>query len=100
MDNFRAIQPVNLWLDGTSQQAHVLTLDNYTGYDFKGNPGQISWTLNAYTYGVDENQQPVVGLQPLTSGRLELTTTVADTWGADDQVVFDFVAASLNLTLI
>lgn len=98
--NARQIQPVGLWLSGNLQLADVLALDNYTGYDFKGNPGGVSWTLCAYAETTDADGAVTATLQPLSSGRTELTTAVADAWGASDQVIFDHVAATLNLTLI
>lgn len=100
MNNLKAIQPINVWINGTINEAQTITLDNYTGYDFKGNPGMVSWTLNAYTYTTDDNQQAVVGIRPLISGTVELTTAVVDSWGSSDQIIFDHVASVLNITLI
>lgn len=86
--NERAIQPLNIWQNGVSTTATIIRLDGYSGYNFVDNPGEAHYIL------MDEDKNSIV------QGVVQLDwDTVAD-WGADDQVIFDYVAQQLNLVLI
>lgn len=91
----------------------VLRIDNFEDYNFKGDAGHVNYTICAYLVelGFDEvTGQPVPDGQggqaftifkyPMKSGLIALTDTVVNQWGADDQVIFDYVAQELQLTLI
>lgn len=98
--NAREIESVNLWVSGVQKTADVITMDNYVGYDFRGTPGQIYYTLNEYSEKTEEDGSVRSILTPLVDGKIFLTTEVADSWGQDDQVIFDFVTSQLNITLV
>lgn len=98
--NAREIQPITLWINGSTATADVITMDNYIGYDFRGTPGQVSYTLNTYSEKTEDDGSIRGILTPLIDGRIPLTVTVADSWGQDDQVIFDFVSSQLNINLI
>ena len=86
--NEREITPLNLWINGVSSTATIIKLDGYSGYNFVDSPGEAHYILT------DSDKNSIV------QGVVELDwQTVAD-WGADDQVIFDYVAQQLNLTLI
>ena len=91
----------------------VLRIDNFENYNFKGDPGDVNYTICAYVVelGFDEvTGQPIpdgnggqaftIFKYPMQSGTLPLTDTVVSQWGSDDQIIFDYVAQQLNLTLI
>lgn len=91
----------------------VLRIDNFENYNFKGDSGDVNYTICAYVveFGFDEvTGQPVPDGQggqaftifkyPMKSGTLPLTDTVVNQWGADDQPIFDYVAQELQLTLV
>lgn len=91
----------------------VLRIDNFENYDFKGDAGHVHYTICAYIVelGFDEvTGQPIPDGQggqaytifkyPMKSGTLPLNDTVVSQWGADDQIIFDYVAQELQLTLV
>lgn len=95
------------------QSNGVLRIDSFGEYDFKSNPGIVHYTVCFYSVqlGFDEvTGQPVpdgnggqaftIFKYPMKSGTLPLTDTVVSQWGSDDQIIFDYVAQQLNLTLI
>ena len=91
----------------------VLRIETFNDYDFKGNAGDINYTICNYVVqlGFDEvtgkpvpdgngGQAYTIFKYPMKSGTLPLTDTVVSQWGADDQVIFDYVAQELQLTLV
>ena len=91
----------------------VLRIENFESYDFKGDPGHVHYTICDYVVelGFDEvtgdpvpdgqgGQAFTIFKYPLNEGLIALTDTVVNQWGADDQIIFDFVAQELGLTLV
>lgn len=91
--NEREIAPVNIWLNGVSSTAVIFSLDGYSGYNFVDNPGQVHYNMLSYDPGTDTKTIVLAGVA-------SLDWTTVENWGADDQVIFNYVAAQLNLTLV
>ena len=99
--NEREIAPVTLWVNGTSYTARVFALNGYAGYNFVDNPGQVQWTLMSYEETTDPNTGDVtVTKNQIMQGITPLTYPLVENWGTDDQPIFVYVAAQLNLTLV
>lgn len=91
----------------------VLRIDNFENYNFKGDAGDVHYTIIDYVVelGFDDvtglpipdgngGQAFTIFKYPIKSGTLPLTDTVVSQWGADDQIIFDYVAQQLQLTLV
>jgi hypothetical protein len=91
--NDRAIQPLNLWINGQSSTADVLTLDGYSGYNFVDSAGEVHYVLSSYDSATDTKTSIVQGV-------VQLDYTIVEDWGSDDQPIFEYVAQQLNLVLI
>jgi hypothetical protein len=90
--NEREITPVTLWVNGQSYTASIFSLNGYGGYNFIDSPGEVQWTMLAYDAVEDSKQQIMQGILPLTYD-------IVESWGADDEPIFDYAMAQLNLTL-
>ena len=89
--NERKIIRQKIWLNGVDSFANILAIDGFSGYNFIDNPGQIHYNMIAYDSTTDERTR-------ILSGVLPLTMAVIANWGADDQIIFDYVATELGLT--
>jgi len=111
-NNEREITPVMTWKNGTETPLQILRLDNFNGYNFDNFGGFVHYMLVNYveTPQVDENGAPVVDgngdpvmtvtKTALLDGTVELPETLVQSWGENDQPIFDYVAQQLNLILI
>lgn len=91
--NDRQIEPLNLWINGVSSTAEVLTLDGYSGYNFVDSAGEVHYVLSSYDATTDTKTSIIQGV-------IQLDYTVVENWGGDDQPIFNFVAQQLNLILL
>lgn len=91
--NEREIAPVNIWLNGVSSTAVIFSLDGYSGYNFVDNPGQVHYNMLSYDAVTDTKTIVLAGV-------CTLDWATVQAWGADDQIVFDYVALQLNITLV
>lgn len=110
--NEREITPKITWVNGTEKELQILRLDNFWGYNFDNFGGYAHYMLINYSVEqqLDENNQPVVDANgdpvyniiktPFADGTIELPALLIQSWGANDQPIFDYVATQLNLTLI
>lgn len=99
--NARQIQSINTWKDGQSITIDYLTLTNYVQYDFKGNQGEVYYSLSIKKDILDDDGNIAdVQMIPILSGTIQLTDSVTTQWGQDDQVIFNYVANQLNIVLI
>lgn len=76
-------------------------IDKYADYDFASKPGYVEYSVCSYNieyYPQPDGSNPYIIFKPvLYSGTLELTLQIVNQWGADDQIVFDYVIQQLNL---
>jgi hypothetical protein len=94
------------------QGGMILRIDKYEGYDFHQEAGFITCYILEYyeVQGYDsdgnfilrENNNPNYFIvKPQDSfERIELTIDVLNQWGADDQIIFDYAAEKLGVTLV
>ena len=89
----------------------VIRLDYYDKYNFNDDAGYVHYTLCDYRIilGFDEitgepvpdgqgGQAYTILKQPVADGDIPLTLELINQWGADDQIIFDYVATELGLT--
>ena len=90
----------------------ILRINNYEGYDFSNEAGYVNYSLHYYyeatgydadgKYIMRTNNNPEYFIvKPLDYfDNFPLTTEIVNQWGADDQVIFDYLAEKLGLTLV
>lgn len=91
--NTRQIQPKTIWTPSGEKTATFFALTNFSNYRFDNGPGLVSYKLigmegdpeSAYDYFL---------------GTVEIPASVVQQWGASDDIIFDYVANQLNLTII
>lgn len=87
----------------------IIKLVDYKGYDFNVNPGTVYFEITDYkqVFIYDEiTKEPVLAPDgthsfiilkgKLSERSMDLTWEVANQWGADDQVIFDYIIEQLN----
>ena len=91
----------------------VLRLEYYEAYNFESDYGHVHYTVCNYeeVLGFDEitgapipdglgGQAITIFKYPQISDKMELDVATCNAWGADDQIIFDYVALNLGLTLV
>ena len=91
----------------------LLRLDYYEAYNFESDYGHVHYTVCDYEQklGFDEvTGDPVPDGQggqaftiykwPLNSDKIELDAATCNAWGSDDQIIFNYVAQQLSITLV
>lgn len=91
--NEKEVAPVNIWQNGSVKIATIFKIDNFYGYDFVASAGYIHWSILEYDVLTDTKNI-------LVEGQMPMIFPVIEDWGRDDQIIFDYVAAQLNLTLV
>lgn len=87
-NNEREISPINTWVNGMVKSGNILMINAFISYDFLGGTSLISYSI------VNESRQAIAG------GDVNIPFSVVNQWGADDQIIFDYVAQQLNLILV
>lgn len=89
---------------------HLLRIENYINYNFSNNPGYVEYTICKYEevlcwdeitgdpiLAQDNTQAYLIYKWPEGTGTLDLTLDIVNQWGADDQIIFDYVIQELGL---
>jgi len=87
--NIRNIQPVEFWTPDGVKVAEEIMLYNFHNYNFDGTDSVVS-----YRIGNTEGDRWV----SLAEGSVSLPDNIVQAWGANDEPIFDYVIAELNLT--
>ena len=87
--NYRDIEPVDFWTPEGNKSASRIILYNFHGYNFDGTPSSVSYRIGNDVAGVWTS---------LTEGSVAIPDSVVQSWGADDDCIFNYVLAELNLT--
>jgi hypothetical protein len=107
MSNTREIFPLQpIWTTDGTKDAKYLALTDFFGYHFDNGGGTVTYQL----IGVQENgtstledgtivQNPT-SLVVLFQSNLQVPSSVVQQWGASDQIMFEYVATTLGLTLV
>lgn len=94
--NQREIVTFDIWKEGVFHPVNVLKLSVYMGYDFIASPGQVHYDLIHHEVDVDGS----IFEEVVAHGYVPLTFALVQQWGADDQIIFDYVAQELSITLV
>jgi hypothetical protein len=86
--NTRLIQQIDIWSPGGQRNVDKLSLTNFYGYKFDDGVGYVDYTL--------------IGIQGEVyySGNVEVPSNIIQQWGADDDIIWDYVATTLGLILV
>jgi hypothetical protein len=105
MANTRQIQPTPIWTATGNVPATYLGLINFYGYHFNDGPGTVEYTLIGMQDNgsfVDEEGNTIVNAPSavdLFKGSLEIPAATVQQWGPSDDIIFEYVAQTLGLTL-
>ena len=92
MSNTKQIQPVQIWTPDGEKSINVLALTNFFDYHFDDGGGKVEYKL----VGVDSE----LGATEYFIGNVEIPSSIVQQWGADDTIIWNYVATTLNLTLV
>lgn len=94
--NKRNIQPVSFWTPNGEKQASKIKLFNFHDYNFnQEDTSRVNWNL-LEVVTIDE----VESFNVLDSGSVLIPYAIVETWGEDDEPIFDYVITTLGLTKI
>ncbi len=92
MSNTRQIQPITTWTPEGEKTITVLALSNFFDYHFDDGAGKVQYKL----ISVDSE----LGATEHFVGIIDVPASVVHQWGADDGIIWNYVATALNLTII
>lgn len=87
--NKRQIQPVNVWSENGTVSVNSLFLKDFYNYHFDDGGGKVCYTLGDYTENYDR-----------IYGTIDIPSSVVQQWGPSDDIIFQYVADTLGLTII
>lgn len=90
--NTRAIQPIQVWTPDGSKTVTFLGLFNFFDYHFDNGSGKVEYKL----ISVD----PDLGATDCFIGNLDIPSSIIQQWGPSDDIIFNYVATTLGLTII
>lgn len=92
MASTRQIDPVTSWTPQGAMEADRIQLHNFSGYHFDGaDTAEVAYRL------LSPNEDGTL-FTTVASGSVNVPDSVVQTWGEDDEVIFDHVLAQLGLT--
>lgn len=106
MANTRQIQPTPIWTATGNVPATYLGLINFYGYHFNDGPGTVEYTLIGMQDNgsfVDDEGNTIVNAPSavdLFKGSLGIPAATVQQWGPSDDIIFEYVAQTLGLTLV
>lgn len=95
--NTRRIKPVEFWNDGNTKEATSIRLYNFHGYNFDGSNSIVSYKLECEESFEVDGGESIAQRTSLFEGSVSVPDDVVQSWGADDEPIFDFVIGELNL---
>lgn len=76
----------------------LLRIVGYEGYDFTSDAGHVHYEICDYGEQLVTAPDIYINWKPIKeTGSLPLTLQLINQWGADDQIIFDYVIQTLNL---
>jgi hypothetical protein len=93
--NTRIIEPITVFTTEGPKEVSLLSLVNFCGYNFLNSSGIVSYILSGLINvdGVDSYVEYI-------HNTLEVPAEIVQQWGSDDEIIFDYVATALGLTMI
>ena len=86
--NTKDIQPINIWSPSGQRVVNKISLDNFYGYKFDDGIGYVDYALIGSQGEVYYN------------GNVEIPSSIIQQWGASDNIIWDYIANTLSLTII
>ena len=93
MSNTRQIKPVQIWTANGQKEASVLALTNFFDYHFDDGNGKVIYKL------IGMEGEPESAIEYITAN-IEIPSSIIQNWGADDSIIWNYVAEQLNLELL
>jgi len=92
MSNTRNITPISAWTSTGQQTVTMFSLTDFFNYGFLPNcTGTVTYRLY--------NTQGESAVELIVS-TLQIPSEIVQQWGADDGIIFDYVAQQLGFTVI
>jgi hypothetical protein len=84
----KEIQIIQVWSPLGSRDINYINLIDFSGYKFNDGSGYVTYTL--------------IGSDLITyyENQIEVPANIIQQWGADDTIIWDYVADTLGLTLV
>jgi hypothetical protein len=86
--NTRLIQQIDIWSPDGQRTVDKISLDNFYGYKFDDGVGYVDYTLIGYQG------------ESYYNSNVEVPSNIIQQWGADDEIIFDYVATTLGLIIV
>lgn len=105
MSNTKQIQPVQVWTANGQKEVSILALTNFFDYHFDDGGGKVTYKLIGMVSNTTTDQDgntinlPASAVEYIIAD-LNIPSSVVQQWGADDSIIWNYVANSLNLVLI
>lgn len=96
MANTRQIEPTLVWSPSGNSIATFLGLINFFDYHFDNGGGTVTYSL----IGMKNNDDGIETAVDLYMSNINIPSSVVVTWGENDDVIFEYVAITLGLTII
>lgn len=94
----RKIKPVTFWTANGNKKADELKLYNFHNYNFDASDSAVSYKLG-YTVGTpDMDGNELTEFVSLNEGSVILPYQLVETWGSDDEPIWQYVLTELKLT--
>ena len=110
MTNNKPIQPIPYWTPNGEVSVSYLGFKDFRDYHFDNGNGFVYYCLitmvnNGTQVITDENDNPITIQLPdsaleVFNSKIEIPSNIMAQWGADDQIIFDYVAQELSITLV
>lgn len=92
--NTRIIQPKQVWNNG-EKTATILSLVNFSNYHFDNGGGTVSYQL----IGMESKEEGMPeSAVTYFNGDLTIPADVIQQWGESDNIIWDYVATTLQIT--
>ena len=92
MSNTRKIQPITVWSANGQVQVNCLALSNFYDYHFDNGAGKVTYIL------IETNDE--LGATEHYKGELTIPADLFNQWSTDDNIIWNYVMAQLNLVAI
>lgn len=90
--NMRNIKPIDFWTPDGTKTADKVMLYNFHGYNFDGTESWVS-----YRVGRSDSDGEKHSFSVFSEGSVSVPDEIVQSWGSDDECIFDHVIATLNL---
>lgn len=104
--NTKKIQPKTIWTASGSKTATILSLNNFFDYHFDNGGGVVTYSLiGMESSGTTTLEDGTVITMPESAvnyftGNINVPSDIVQQWGASDDVIWNYVANSLDLIFV